>query len=48
MAELDPAGGRVELGRLVLRTANLAGEAELVGSRRGGTRGDAAARLSPL
>ena len=48
MAELDPAGGRVELGRLVLRTANLAGEAELVGSRRGGTRGDAATRLSPL
>ncbi|HET7473249.1 MAG TPA: hypothetical protein VFJ71_09010 [Candidatus Limnocylindrales bacterium] len=38
MAELEPAGGRVELGRLVLHTANLAGDADLVSSRGGGTR----------
>ena len=36
MAELEPAGGRVELGRLVLQTSNLVGDADLVATSRGG------------
>ena len=36
MPDLDPNGGRVELGRLVLHTSNLEGDAEVIGTGTGG------------